>query len=112
MCSLAGELSTQLRLHEIEFGKQIAHVVLPPAVKLHRGRKTTEPANPLCNATWGGLFRSLAAPFDQRRQFASNTTAGNRRSRDGRQAFARDVVDNVKQAEAPTPGEMIVDEIQ
>ncbi|AEG07173.1 hypothetical protein ACVMB3_005227 [Sinorhizobium meliloti] len=54
----------------------------------------------------------FASPFNQCRQFASNTTARDRRIWDCRQAFARDVVDHIEDAKAPAAGELIVDEIQ
>jgi hypothetical protein len=36
--SLAGKFGTQLGLHEIEFGKRIAHASQSPSIKLHRAR--------------------------------------------------------------------------
>lgn len=55
-------------------------------------------------------FRLLVL-FDQFRQFASNTTAEIDVSGMAARAFARDVVDNVKHAEAPGAGELTADEI-
>jgi hypothetical protein len=54
----------------------------------------------------------LAAPRDQRRQFAGDALPGNRRVRDRRQAFAGYVVDDVKNAEPPPAGELVVHEVQ
>ena len=53
----------------------------------------------------------LAAPLDQRRQFARHAPPGDRGVGDRRQAFPRHVVDDVQNAEPPAAGELIVDEI-
>lgn len=54
----------------------------------------------------------LAATNDQRCQLTSDRLTRDRRVRDRRQAFARHVVDDVQDAEAPTAGELIVDKIE
>jgi hypothetical protein len=46
-----------------------------------------------------------AAPFDQCRQFASNPTTGERRIRERCQALARDIINDVEDAEASATGD-------
>ena len=54
----------------------------------------------------------LAAPIDQRRQFARHPPSRDRGVGDRRQALARHVVNDVQDAEAPAAGELIVDEVE
>jgi hypothetical protein len=54
----------------------------------------------------------LAAGLDECRQFAGNAPARDRGVRDGRQAFARHIVDDVEDAEAPAKGELVMDEVE
>jgi hypothetical protein len=60
----------------------------------------------------GDNHAGLAPPLEERRQFASNTTAGDRGVRDRRQAFARYVINDVEHAKSSSAGELIVHEIQ
>jgi hypothetical protein len=53
----------------------------------------------------------LAATANQVGQLAGDTTARDRRVRDRCQAFARHVIDDVQNAEAPTAGELVVHEV-
>ena len=52
-----------------------------------------------------------ASPRDQRRQLARHAAARNRGIGDRRQAFARDVIDNVQNAKPPTAEQLVVDKI-
>jgi len=45
-------------------------------------------------------------------QFPCDATTGDRGVRDRRQAFARDVIDDVEHAKPSAAGELIMDEIQ
>ena len=54
----------------------------------------------------------LSAALDQGRQFTRDTATGDRRVRDRREAFPRDVIDHVENPEALAVGELIMDEIQ
>src|SRR5579883_3464587 len=54
----------------------------------------------------------LATPFDQRCQLPGDALAGDRGVGDRRQAFARDIIDDVQNAEAPAAGELIMHEVQ
>ena len=54
----------------------------------------------------------LAAPLDQRGQFARHAPAGDRGVGDRRQAFPRHVVDDVEDAKPSAAGELVVDKIQ
>lgn len=50
--------------------------------------------------------------LDERRQFACNTTAGDRGVRNCCQAFAREIIDDVEHAEPAPAGELVMHEIQ
>ena len=63
-------------------------------------------------AVVGDDHARLAAPLDERRQFARHPPSGDRRVRDRSQAFPGHVVDDVEDAEAPAVGELVVDEVQ
>ncbi len=54
----------------------------------------------------------LSAALDQRCQFTRHPAPRYRRVWDGSQAFARDVIDHVENAEALAVGELVMDEIQ
>ncbi len=54
----------------------------------------------------------LAARFDQHRQLAGDPFARDRGVGDRRQTFARHVVNDVENAEAPAKGELVVDEVE
>ena len=58
------------------------------------------------------IIPGLPRVVDQRRQFAGDPLARDRGVGDRRQAFARHVVDDVEDAEAPAMGELIVDEVE
>ena len=60
----------------------------------------------------GDDHAGLATRFDQRRQFARHTQAGDPGVGDRRQAFPRHVVDDVEDPKSPAAGELVVDEIQ
>ncbi len=65
------------------------------------------------SAPWSEtIIVRLAATADQIGKLASDTTTGDRRMRDRSQAFARHVIDDVQNAEAPTAGELVVHEVQ
>ena len=53
----------------------------------------------------------LAAPGDDGDEFARCTPTGDRRVGDRHQAFLGHIVDHVEDAEAPTVGELVVDEV-
>src|SRR4029078_12796722 len=54
----------------------------------------------------------LPTQADERRQLASPPFARDRSVRDRRQTLAGHVIDNVEDAETPTGGELIVDEVE
>jgi hypothetical protein len=54
----------------------------------------------------------LATPPNQVRQLASNPPSRDRGIGDGGQAFPRNVIDDVENAEASTAGELVVDKVQ
>jgi len=60
------------------------------------------------NSVVGDDHSWLAAPFDQRRQLASNTTTGDRGIRDCCQAFTRHVVDNIEHTKPPSAGHHVL----
>jgi hypothetical protein len=62
-------------------------------------------------AVVGDDHARLAASFDECRQFASHTTAGERGVRDRCQALTRDIIDDVEDAETSATGKLIMDEI-
>ena len=53
----------------------------------------------------------LAAPFDQRRQFARHAPAGDRGVGDRRQALPRHVIDDIQDAKSSAAGKLVMDEI-
>lgn len=54
----------------------------------------------------------LAAAFDQRRQFPGLAAARDRGVRDCRKAFPGHVIDHVQHPEAPSAGELVMNEVQ
>ena len=54
----------------------------------------------------------LATPLNQVRQFARNAPSRDRGIGDGGQAFPRNVVDDVENAQTPAAGELVVDKVQ
>ena len=63
-------------------------------------------------AVVGNDHSGLGARADELRQLTGNPFARDRGVGDCRQAFARDVIDNVEDAEAPALGELIMDEVE
>jgi hypothetical protein len=60
----------------------------------------------------GDDHAGFAAPFEERRQFASDPTAGDRGVGDRRQALARHIINDIENTETSAAGELVVDEIQ
>src|SRR5665213_2953190 len=78
-------------------------MVLCPAQDRSRGE---------LGAVVGDDHLRLATRIYERSQLACNTFARNRGVRDRRQTFARYVIHDVEDAEAPAQGELVMDEVE